>query len=125
MTVLQHLAVERQIGHDLLQPTAFLLKLPQPLHLRWHQTAMHLLPIGKGRRADLGFPAHLRNPRAALGKLDDECLLGVRELARFHRFRSSPSLGSMRKTPAEFGDVSGDHITSWSSHHFSNVFHAG
>jgi len=49
--VLQHLTIERQVRHDLLQPDILLFKLAQPLHLRRHHAGLLLLPIGVGRPA--------------------------------------------------------------------------
>lgn len=110
--VLQHLLVERQIRDDLLQPRILLLELPQPLHLRRHQTRILLLPIEERCRAAPGFPAELRDGRPVLRLLDDERLLRVREPRCFHAFPllSQPG-GSMRKTLTKIGGVSGDHIT--------------
>src|SRR5262244_659148 len=50
--VLQHLLVERQVSHDLLQLAVLLLELTQSLHLRRHQPAVLLTPIVVGRLAD-------------------------------------------------------------------------
>jgi hypothetical protein len=62
--VLQHLLVEREIGHQLLEPLVHLLELLQPHHLRGHQPAILLAPIVVGRLADAGLTAHLLDPRA-------------------------------------------------------------
>src|SRR5262249_5138631 len=47
--VLQHILVERQVSHDLLQLAVLLLELTQSLHLRRHQPAVLLAPIVIGR----------------------------------------------------------------------------
>src|SRR5690606_13440631 len=64
--VLQHLLVERQVRHDPLQPAVLLLELPQPLHLRRHQTAVLRLPIVVRRLADPRLAADLLHRRAFL-----------------------------------------------------------
>jgi hypothetical protein len=40
--VLQQLFVKRQIGDELLQLLVLPLELPQPLHIRWYQSAIFL-----------------------------------------------------------------------------------
>src|SRR5262245_40637208 len=50
--VLQHLLVQRQVRHDLLQPRILGLKLPHPPHLRGQQTGTFLLPVEERRFTD-------------------------------------------------------------------------
>jgi len=75
---LQHLAVQRQVGYHLLQPTVLILELLQPLRLRWQQARILLLPVEVGGLADPGLPADLGNRCAFFALLDDERLLRVR-----------------------------------------------
>jgi hypothetical protein len=42
LDVLQQLFVKRQIGDELLQLLVLPLELPQPLHIRWYQSAIFL-----------------------------------------------------------------------------------
>jgi len=81
---LQHLTVECQVGHDLLRPTMFVLKLLQALHLGRQQPGILLLPVEVGRRTDPGLAADLRHRCPFLALLDDERLLRVRKLARLY-----------------------------------------
>src|SRR3546814_10509132 len=50
--ILQHLAIERQIGNDLLEPAVLIIQLAQPPHLRWPQPRVLLLPVEVGRLTD-------------------------------------------------------------------------
>jgi len=75
--ILQHLAIQRQIGGDLLQLGVLLLKLLEAAHLRRQQAIILLLPVEVGCLADPGLAADLRHRHAVLVLLEDERLLGV------------------------------------------------
>lgn len=89
--VLQHLAVEREVGDELAQLDVLVLELLQPPHLRRRQPLVLLLPIEVGRLADPGLPADLRHGCSLLALLQDERLLGVAELRSLHRPCSFPA----------------------------------
>ena len=72
--VLQHLAVQRQIGHELLQPAILILELLQPLHLGRQKAGILLLPVEGSRLADACLAADLSYRRAVFALLDDERL---------------------------------------------------
>src|SRR3546814_2085956 len=72
--ILQHLAIERQIGNDLLEPAVLILQLAQPPHLRWQQPRVLLLPVEVGRLTDPRLAADLSDWRSFLTLLDDERL---------------------------------------------------
>lgn len=74
--VLRRLAIEHQIGQDLLEPTVLILQLAQPPHLRRHQPGVFLLPAKIGRLADPSLAADLGNRLSLLTLLDDERLPG-------------------------------------------------
>jgi hypothetical protein len=61
------------------------LELLQPAHLGQLQTVVLLFPIEVGRLADPGLPADVRNQHAVRALLQNERLLGVRELRCLHR----------------------------------------
>jgi hypothetical protein len=63
--VLQHLAIQRQVRHDLLQLRALVLKLLQPLHFRRHQPTELLAPDVIGRFANPRLPANLSDRRCS------------------------------------------------------------
>jgi hypothetical protein len=75
--ILQHLAIQRQIGGDLLQLGVLLLKLLEAAHLRRQQPVVLLLPVEVGCLADPGLAADLRHRHAVRVLLEDERLLGV------------------------------------------------
>jgi hypothetical protein len=81
----------------------------QPAHLRRLRATVLLLPIKVGRLADAGLPANLRNRNAAVPLLQNERILGVRELGRFHRPPSQEKIAW--KTPTLNGPVFGKRIT--------------
>ena len=89
--VLQHLAVERQVGNDLLQPAILVLKRLQPSHLIGQQPAISLLPVEVGRLADPSLAADLGYRRAFLALLLNKRLLRLRELRCRHLLSSFPS----------------------------------
>jgi hypothetical protein len=96
--VLQHLAVQRQIGHDLLQPAVLALELLQPFHLRRQQARILLLPVEVGRLAEAGVAAALSYPCAFFALLDDECVSRPSEnFDMVMCFRFSPSRETVAK----------------------------
>jgi hypothetical protein len=54
--LLPHLFVERQGSHDFFQPHILRFKLPEPPHLRWHQTGYFFFQLKKSL-ADPYLPA--------------------------------------------------------------------
>src|SRR3546814_13835907 len=61
--ILQHLAIERQIGNDLLEPAVLILQPAQPPHRRWQQPRVLLLPFELGRLTDPPLSADPRDWR--------------------------------------------------------------
>ena len=94
--VLQHLPIQGQVGHDLLQAAVLILQCLQPAHLVRQQTSIPFFPVEVGRLTDPGLAADLRNRRAFLALLQDERL--SRASVNFDAFivlRSSPSQGRL------------------------------
>ena len=75
--VLQHLLIERQVGHDPLQPTVIFLELPQSFHLRRHQSAGLLAPIVICRLTDPRLSADIFYRRAFFALTQHECDLAL------------------------------------------------
>lgn len=82
--LLQHVLVERQVGHQLFELRVFLLQLPQPAQLGRAQPAKLLLPVIKGRLADAHLPADFGDRGSGLGLLEGEDHLGLGILGSFH-----------------------------------------
>ena len=106
--------VDRQVGHNLLQPRVLVLELLQPLHLRRKQPGILLLPIKVGCLADPGLPADLRNRRSIFALIDDERHLRVRENARLHPIPLLSQPGK-RSRKLQLQSVKFPGIRSWSS----------
>ena len=90
--VLQHLPIQSQVRHDLLQPAILVLQRLQPTHLVGQQPAIALLPVEVGRLTDPCLAADLRNRRSFLALLQGERL--SRASVNFDAFivlSSSPS----------------------------------
>ena len=82
--ILQHLTVQRQVGHNPRQPCVLVLELLQPAHLVGQQPTIPFL-LGKvGRLSNTRLAKNLGNRRAFLTLLQDECLLRLRELRCLH-----------------------------------------
>ena len=91
---LQHVPIQRQIGHEALQPGVLVPQLPQLAHLEQPEVAVALLPVVVRRLADPHLPAHVRNLLAGVALLEGEQDLFLGELGLFHRF-----LALSRKDP--------------------------
>ena len=92
---LQHLPIQRQVRHNLLQPAVLVFDLLQPFHLRRQQPGILLLPVEIGRRSDPAF-----RQISATGVPSSPCLMMNAFCASvnfdaFIRFRSSPSQESV------------------------------
>jgi len=81
--VRQHLAVGRQVGHDLLETTVLILELLDTLHLGRQQTGILILPANVGRRADPDLAANLGNRRTFLALFNEFTLNKVFGLRRW------------------------------------------
>ena len=58
--------IEREIGHQALQPPVFVLELPEPPELAHAQVRVLLLPGIDRRFTDAELPADIADPRAGL-----------------------------------------------------------
>lgn len=90
--ILQHLAVQRQVRDDLLQPRILVLELLQLLHLRRQHARVFFLPVEIGRLTNSRLPADLRHRHTFVALFQNERLLCVRKLRCLHRlpFLSQP-----------------------------------
>jgi hypothetical protein len=91
--VLEHLAIERKVSHQLLQLRVLILKLLQPSHLRRRHSLVLFPPVEVGRLANPCLPADLLNGYPIGTLLQDERLLASENLLAFMVFRSSPTKG--------------------------------
>jgi hypothetical protein len=93
---LQNAPIQRQIGHQTLQPGVLVSQLPQ---LEQPEIAVALLPDVAGRLADPHLPAHIcdRLPRIPQLQIKQHLLLG--EPGLLHRFRSLSFKERKHQTP--------------------------
>jgi len=125
MASLKHLAVEREVGHDLLQPCVLVLESLQSPHLIGQKPCILLLPSEVGGLADPGLTKDLSGRCSFLALFQNERLLCVRKLVAFMPIPlrrensppdcflillSLPAKEAYRKTPNSNGPVSGDKI---------------
>ena len=104
--VLQHLAVKRQIGHELAQLGILVLKLLQTPHLKWRHAVVLLLPVEIRRLADPSPPADIGDGNPVSALLENERLLRVRELRSPHRTRPPQPRETGPKTLTQNAPVS-------------------
>jgi hypothetical protein len=85
--------IEREIGHQALQPPVFVLELPEPPELAHAQVRVLLLPGIERGFADAELPANVADRRAGLDLAEGigDLLLGeFRALLRSRPFLSGP-----------------------------------
>ncbi len=90
-----HLAIQRQVSHDLLQPRVLVLELLRPLHLGRQQAGTLPLPVETRRLADPGLPADLGNRGAPSPCSIMNAFCASANLLAVARFHSSPSQESV------------------------------
>src|SRR5215470_16553365 len=81
----QHVLVEREIGHQALQPSVFVLELPQAAELAHAQVRVLLLPAVEGGLTDPQLPADVPDRGTALGLAQSVGHLLFGEFRALHR----------------------------------------
>ena len=73
-----------QVGHDLLEPAVIVFRRLQQAHFILQLATILLLSLEVSRLTDPGLPTNFRDRRALCNLLQNEHLLRLRELRRFH-----------------------------------------
>lgn len=86
--ILQHLLVEREVRHQLLELMVLLLQLPQATELGVAETPVLLLPVVERSLTDTELTANFSDLRPGLGLAQCEDDLRFGELRLFHGDRA-------------------------------------
>lgn len=110
-SVPEHLPIQRQVRHDLLQARILVFDLLQPPHLVGRQARIFLLPALASRLADPGLPHISATDVSPLPCFRMNAFCASENFDAFMRLRSSPVRKKVAENSSFNRPVSGDQIT--------------